>query len=173
MKDIKRLIVLPVILMVAGMACGQTINDHITLSIDKADGRYAKGESVRVYAQSDSTAAYRLRLYVNGLYKSESTVGIGTEKSVIFNESYNEPIALMFEVTGIGESSKGNAMIGTIVAPEEFTPGFEEPRDLRKFWRKQFRRMRRSEPVCWSPNDFERCSMSMMMLLSRIISWES
>ena len=59
MKDIKRLIVLPVILMVAGMACGQTINDHITLSIDKADGRYAKGESVRVYAQSDSTAANR------------------------------------------------------------------------------------------------------------------
>ena len=147
MKDIKRLIVLPVILMVAGMACGQTINDHITLSIDNADGRYAKGESVRVYAQSDSTAAYRLRLYVNGLYKSESTVGIGTEKSVIFNESYDEPIALMFEVTGIGESSKGNAMIGTIVAPEEFTPGFEEPHDLRKFWRKQFRRMRRSEPV--------------------------
>ena len=146
MEAFKRTLILPLVLLVAGTAFGQTINDHVTLSVDKFDGIYSKGEAVRIYAQADSAATYRLKLYVNGLAKSESQVEIGLEKSVIFNESYDGPIALMFEVKGMDSASKGNAMIGTIVAPEEFTPGFEEPRDLRKFWRKQFRRMRKSEP---------------------------
>ena len=146
MKAIKRLIVLPVILAFAGIACGQTINDHITLSVEKLDGVYSKGEPVKVFAQADSAATYRLKLYVNGLAKSESLVGIGLEKSLIFNESYNGPIALMFEVTGTDAASKGSSMIGAIVAPEGFKPGFDEPRDLRKFWKKEFRRMRQSEP---------------------------
>ena len=147
MNTYKRTIVSIVLAACSFASFAGGISDHVSLFIDKEDGRYAKGELLKVYAETDSTATYCMRLYINGIAKEESEVGIGKERSVIFSASYEEATAVMIEILGKSGESQGSTLIGAIVAPEEFTPGFDEPKDLRRFWRRQFRQMRKSKPM--------------------------
>ena len=124
---------------------GQSFLERVSLSLDKGiEGVYAKGETVRVFAEVDQETPALVKLYQNGQFKSIYETVLPAGKSEVFHGAYGEAAALMIRLANPLDQ-KDSTTVGAIVAPEEFRPGFEEPKDFRKFWKKQLRKMRREK----------------------------
>lgn len=119
---------------------------NVELWIDHADGRYQKNENVQVWATRlvDDGEKLFLTVRTNGQKEKKPldlTVG---EKTLILNQEYADPTAVILQVTP-GSDNKIYSTIGFIVAAEEFRPGFDEPEDFMTFWQKQVKTMRKSK----------------------------
>ena len=124
---------------------GQSFLESVSLSLDKGfEGVYAVGDTVKVFAEVEQETPALVKLYQNGQFKGMSETLLPAGKSEVFRGTYDEAAALMIRLANPADQ-KDSTTVGAIVAPEEFRPGFEEPKDFRKFWRKQLRKMRREK----------------------------
>ena len=124
---------------------GQSFLEDVSLSLDKGiEGVYAKGDTVKVFAEVGQATPALVKVYQNGQFKGMSETVLPPGKSEVFRGTYDEAAALMIRLANPADQNDSTT-VGAIVAPEEFRPGFEEPADFRKFWKKQLRKMRREK----------------------------
>lgn len=116
--------------------------DKVDLNLD-ASGVYAKGDTVRVYADVKPGCAVELFLDVeiNGKIDRREVVSLTEGRSVVFEKCFDTPAHI---IVGLGPASNRleSSRIGAIVAPEDFRPGYEEPEDFRSYWETQINAMR-------------------------------
>ena len=124
---------------------GQSFLEDVSLSLDKGiEGVYAKGDTVKVFAEVGQETPTLVKVYQNGQFQGVSETVLPAGKSEVFRGTYDEAAALMIRLANPADQHDSTT-VGAIVAPEEFRPGFEEPTDFRKFWRKQLRKMRKEK----------------------------
>ena len=133
------------LLALATAAYGQSFLENIHLSLNKGfEGVYAKGDTIKVFAEVDKETPALVKVYQNGYFKQMRETLLPAGKSEVFCGSYDEAAALMIRLADPA-NPKDSTTVGAIVAPEDFRPGFDEPKDWRKFWRKQVKQMRRQK----------------------------
>ena len=140
----KRILCAVVSVLAFTAAWGQSFLEDVYLSLDKGDGIYAKGETIRVFAEVDKETPALVKIYQNGKFKEVSETVLPKGKSEVFNGAYDETVALMFRLAN-PKDQKDSTTVGAVVAPEGFRPGFEVPGDFRSFWKKQLKDMRREK----------------------------
>ena len=124
---------------------GQSFLEDVSLSLDKGiEGVYAKGDTVKVFAEVGQMTPALVKVYQNGQFQGVSETVLPAGKSEVFRGTYDEAAALMIRLANPADQHDSTT-VGAIVAPEEFRPGFEEPADFRRFWRKQLRKMRKEK----------------------------
>ncbi len=140
----KRILTLIAILPVFNSSVfAQSFLEDITLSLDKGkEAVYAKGDTIRLFAETMAEKSSVLKVYENGCLSQTLTCTIPAGKSEIFTISYNRPVALMLRLSNPAHPTDSTT-VGAIVSPEEFEPGFEDPADFDTFWKKQLRALRK------------------------------
>ena len=139
----KRILVIAAGMLLATAAWGQKFIDDVVLSLENStEGIYAKGDTIKIFAESAEMKDAVFQVYINGKVQENYPASIPAGKSEVFRAVYDEPTALMLRVNN-PENKDDNTMIGAIVAPEEFQPGFEEPADFKAFWDNELKKMRK------------------------------
>lgn len=118
------------------------------LTIDHPDGRYAKTDTVKVWAERLEDDGEELVFYVmeNGnwvIRRQPIDLKIG-EKVVVLEKVYEEPTAVLLQIKP-NSNHKIFSGVGLLVAPEEFRPGFDEPADFVSFWENQVKKVRKAK----------------------------
>ena len=132
-------------LLVLGTAYGQSFLEDVRLSLNKGfEGVYAKGDTIKVYAEVSRETPAVVKIYQNGYYKESREAVLPAGKSEVFCGCFDQASAMMFRLADPA-NPKDSTTVGAIVSPEEFLPGFDEPKDFRKFWRRQVKRLRRQK----------------------------
>ena len=133
MKTMKRLSVsLLLILGFISISYGQ----NIVLTQSNESGIYKKGEKVQVsvLVKDQKPDSMTVKIRKNYSVKSNTQkIGYKGNKVLLLNETYNEPTALIIEVSVQGET----ASIGLVVDPTNFKPGTERPKDFDSYWKKE------------------------------------
>jgi len=146
----KRTLLLASFAIFSFTASAETLKDCVmSLRINSETGIYAKGDTIRVFADVKKVPEREVLIQArefNGhqAWKSE-TVNLAEGENLLFEGAFDKATHQAFRLTVKGAKKADNAdymTVGAIVAPEEFTPGFEEPKDLQKFWSKEIKKMR-------------------------------
>ena len=121
----------------------QNIISRVSLSLDGSrDGIYRKGQTVKVFARTQSETPALMQVYINGKSNGDpKKITLPAGQSEIFSGSWDEATAVMVRLDN-PNARKDSTLIGAVVAPEEFKPGFEEPSDFAGFWDGQLASMR-------------------------------
>ena len=144
----KRLVVffVAVLCCVGAAAQNNLVYEPVVLTIDKADGQYALGETVNVYGQLMGDVAAELVCVVeaNGKYIQRPVVVKlkKDEKTLVYSSSFDKPTAAQVYVFPKG-NDKVKAAVGFVVDAQGFRPGFDDPKDFDKFWSKQLKEVRK------------------------------
>lgn len=125
---------------------GQSLKDSVVLKLENWNGRFSKGDTIKVYSQSQSEKTVEMTIYTNGVLSSTDTIMVARGSSIICSNVYEKPTAIIVRLSELNDKND-RSEIGYIVDPGNFKPGFTAPKDLWKFWKKQFRTLRRS-PMC-------------------------
>ena len=117
------------------------------LELNSKTGVYQVGDSIKVWAVVFPECSPKLEFAVQEnmnkvIYQKSLTLDEG--KHLIYAGLCKAPAHYVYSV-GLSGTEKANekSMVGAIVSPESFTPGYAPPKDLRKFWNKQIAKMRR------------------------------
>ena len=118
----------------------------VFLSINSENGQYAAGETVKVYGELTEDFAEELVCVVeaNGK-KIAGPVPVALkkgEKTEVYSAAFNEPTSVLVHVYPEA-NAKEKAVVGLVVSPEGFRPGFDVPKDFDKFWSRQLKAMRK------------------------------
>ena len=108
----------------------------INISLDKNDGIYKLGETVKFTVSSDAAAkATELKaiLSLDG-GKVLRTQSFTSDKGVTISGTLDKPGILQLRVTGVLAGKKINLISGAAIAPEKITPGAVAPKDFDQFW---------------------------------------
>lgn len=120
--------------------------EPVLLTIDKADGLYAAGETVEVYGQLMGDTNYELvcEVEANGkVIQRPTPVELINDTTVlVYSASFEEPTAVQVYVYPKA-NDKRKAAVGFVVEPEGLRPGFDVPEDFEQFWAKQLKAMRK------------------------------
>lgn len=128
----------------------------VRLSINSESGCFAKGDTVKIYANlvEDVNVPLRMKIYENGGVRHYSAfkkkpetrpLELGKEPQLIFSGVYNEAYTAMISVEPVEKGNKDRAMVGFGVAVDEFRPGYAEPDDFVKYWDAQKKALRKSK----------------------------
>ena len=122
----------------------ETIEEKITLTLDKADGRYDLGDTVSIRAEVPEEFIAIREVWINGLLESEEKVVVEAGNYDIFTRCYDEPTSVMlkFRNTDSKKQKKDFTDIGYCVGMEGFKPGFEKPVDFYEWWQTQVAQLR-------------------------------
>ncbi len=120
------------------------IEDKITLTLDKPDGRYNLGETVAIHADVAEEFIAIREVWINGLLESEEKVVVEAGRYDIFTRRYDEPTSVMLKFRNVDKKKqKGDFTdIGYCVGMEGFKPGFEKPADFYEWWQMQVAKLR-------------------------------
>jgi len=123
----------------------QNLQDDIVLRTNRKDAVYAKGDTVRVFADVSKVPSreVEINIFKNGIRSDSYVKGpviLKEGENLLLEEVYNETVWVAISLMA-KDSDELNA--GFVVAPEDFTPGFDEPGDLLKFWKAEIRKMRK------------------------------
>lgn len=132
------------LLFVAASLCAQTAAPRLALSLDRADGRFRVHEPVTVSVRADQAQTWNLTLTVNGNRGESRPVRLSEGTQTLLRESYDVPTAVIVTLSD-PENPRERYETGFICGDADFRPGFDAPRDLRKYWKKQIRTMRREK----------------------------
>lgn len=124
----------------------QNYDEKIDLLLNNETGIYAKGDTIRVWAEIAPDCTEPL---VFKIEKDQSAVLVEEEKnfptghSLLYEGVQTDPVSLIFS---LGPKIKKHrpTQVGVLVSPEEFRPGYAAPNDLAAFWEKQMKTMRKS-----------------------------
>lgn len=135
-----------VLCCVGAAAQNNLVYEPVVLTIDKADGQYAIGETVNVYGQLKGNVAADLVCVVeaNGkCIQRPVMVELNEDgKTLLFSSSFDKPTAAQVYVFPKGDENL-KAAVGFVAGAEGFRPGFEAPKDFDKFWKKQLKTLRK------------------------------
>ena len=123
----------------------QRVNAYapVFLRVEKTEGVYQKGETVRVWADVSSDVDTQLLLMVSedGNYPKEKELSLPEGTSMVFEQVYDRSVWVTVSVAPA--SNRNNAsMVGFIVDPQDLTPGFDEPADFMSWWQGEIASMR-------------------------------
>ena len=113
-----------------------SFGQNIVLKQSNESGIYKKGEKIQVSVSLKDLKVDSITVKIRKNYTNKSNIlrmAYQGNQVELLNESYNEPTALIFEVTAKGES----ASIGLVVDPYNFKPGTVRPKDFDRYWEKE------------------------------------
>ena len=130
----------------AAFAQNNFVYEPVLLTIEKPDGRFAAGDTVKVYGILKADAPDDLQLEVETDGKIISPASPVTlkkeEKTLIYSGVFNKPTAALVSVYSRADK-KQRAVVGFVVDEGGFRPGFDAPADFEAFWAKQLKTMRK------------------------------
>lgn len=144
-RNIKRAVASAAVLFCAIALCSAAgLSKSVRLRVSHPDGIYAKGEVIRVYAdvQETPSAAVKMKLIRDSQLhhpELEKELTLKPGENLLLEQAFDEAQSVIVSL----KSDDEEIYAGALVAPEELKPGFEEPKDLMKFWKNEFRQMRR------------------------------
>lgn len=121
--------------------------EQLELRINSKDGIYAKGDTVKISAciTGTPTDPYLLQVLTYGQVTQKKEIQLGEGEQLIYAQVFPEKTSVMLKL-GPASTPKKNEMVGFLVAPEEFRPGFRVPADLRQYWDGELARLRAQKP---------------------------
>ena len=163
MKRVGFLLVAIILLATAPVASALGVaHKDIKVTLNKADGIYAIGDSAKVYGQClQDLGPLRLTVF-DGHHKIVDSLlvfGSDTTARVIFSELCTKAEGILV-ILGPDGDEQNVTSAGFVVAPDTIVPGFEAPDDLYSWWEREIKAMRRSrmkvvvEPVD-TPKEYE------------------
>lgn len=118
------------------------------LEIDRKDGVYAVGDSIKVWVNvtSECHPVQEFTMQEDMLHdvlKQEMRLAPGHH--LVYAGVCSRPVNYVFTFgdPGADRDYKKASIVGAIVAPETMRPGYKTPKDLRKFWDRQLKKMRK------------------------------
>lgn len=159
----KRFCIFLSVLLCTVPVLAQTLRQDVSLRVNSETGIYAKGDTVRVWADvkavPDFDVTFKVMRWCDWGSSGDSPITLHQGENLIFESVFDEAVQYVFELTdgkNIGDFKAGgvnNVFAGIVVAPEEFEVGFDEPKDLRRFWKKEIRGMRKLKMAAEITND--------------------
>lgn len=107
---------------------------QVSLVQSNPTGIYQKGEKIKVALHLDGVETDSIQVKTDSNYTNTAewkTMANPGEESVLFEGSFDGPASLVISVR-IGEKVTST---GLVVAPENFHPGTDRPKDFDKFWK--------------------------------------
>ena len=119
------------------------------LEINSKTGVYAIGDSIKVWAtvlpECDPTVVFSVEKNMNS-FMSRKDVSLEVGRYLMYAEICREPGVHYVFTIGKKDGKPGTediSAVGAIVEPERFISGYDAPKDLRKFWKRQIAQMRK------------------------------
>lgn len=127
--------------------CAWAGGEQLELRINSKDGIYAKGDTVKISAciTGTPTDPYLLQVLTYGQVTQKKEIQLGEGEQLVFTQVFPEKTSVILKL-GPASTPKKNEMVGFLVAPEEFRPGFRVPADLRQYWDGELARLRAQKP---------------------------
>jgi len=126
---------------------GQGAYEPVQLFINSSDGIYARGDSVkisaRVTAEAEDTLLLQLMSYGQVTLKKKLPRPQGD--TLLYAAVFDAPTSCIVRL-GPASDPKNVTGVGFLVEPEHFRPGFTTPADLRNYWDRELRQLRRLKP---------------------------
>jgi cephalosporin-C deacetylase len=109
-----------------------------TLRIEQKNrtGIYKSGEKIEMYAFSESTFGDTINITVYKNSKNEiekKSILTGKDSMMIFSGSFDVPCSVML----VAKYKGGMTSLGSMVEPEDLTPGSVAPKDFKAYWKEQ------------------------------------
>ena len=120
---------------------GLTIEDCVTLTIDRFDGRYEAGETVVVKAVSSVTFETTQEVYINGNLTTSEQVVVRRGVNDLLTRTDHEAVSVIVRLKH-PTNTKDYSDIGYCVAIDRFRPGFQKPADFYQWWTEQVAMLR-------------------------------
>lgn len=123
------------------------------LEINSQTGVYAVGDSIKVWANVYEGCAPVLDFKIEKNMISEirrEEVRLEVGRHLMYEDVCNEAAHYVFMLGLEGERPGTDkvSVVGAIVSPESFQPGYKAPADLAEFWEKQIEQMRKMPLTC-------------------------
>ncbi len=128
--------------------------EQVSLTLNSETGVFGLGDTVKVYGSLNASIEKPLSLtvYEGGTRNYETLkktpvskpLELGTLPKLIYQQVFKEPKAIMLSVSAKGDDS--HSMVGFMVAPEKFRPGYEMPSDFQTYWNGQKAWLRSTKP---------------------------
>ncbi|MBQ8061403.1 MAG: acetylxylan esterase [Bacteroidales bacterium] len=144
---------------------GAGIVSSLRFKLNHPDGQYASSDTVIVSAEpvEDYPAPIEVAIFENGVMTRIEKIGAVTGPRIVFTDVRTGPVAVILEFRPEGtfperirmnlDSSDDAIRIGYVINGSAFEPGFQPPKDLKRYWGRQIRRLRakkmtvKSKPV--------------------------
>ena len=144
---------------------GAGIVTSLRIGLNHPDGQYASGDTVIVSVNpvQEYPTPLEVAVFENGILTRKEKIGVVTNQRVVFTDVRTGPVAVMLEFRPEGtfpekipmnlNPSEDAIRIGYVINGSAFKSGFRPPKDLKRYWGRQIRRLRakkttvRSRPV--------------------------
>ena len=144
---------------------GAGIVTSLRIGLNHPDGQYASGDTVIVSVNpvKEYPTPIEVAVFENGVMTRKEKIGIVSSPRVVFTDVRTGPVAVMLEFRPEGTFPESTPMnlkpsedairIGYVINASAFEPGFQPPKDLKRYWGRQIRQLRakkmtvRSKPV--------------------------
>ncbi len=140
--------ILSALLLLPLAAFAQGAYAPVQLFINSTDGVYARGDSIRITAsvspEAEDTLLFQLLTYGQVTCKKKLPRPQGD--TLLYTAAFDAPTSCIVRL-GPASDPKNVTGVGFLVEPASFRPGFETPKDLRGYWDKELKKMRRLRPV--------------------------
>lgn len=152
---------------------GTGIVTSLRIGLNHPDGQYASGDTVIVSVNpvKEYPTPLEVAVFENGVMTRKEKIGVVSSPRVVFTDVRTGPVAVMLEFRPEGTFPESTPMnlkpsedairIGYVISASAFEPGFQPPKDLKRYWGRQIRQLRakkmtvRSKPVAINDNGIE------------------
>ena len=152
---------------------GAGIVTSLRIGLNHPDGQYASGDTVIVSVNpvKEYPTPIEVAVFENGVMTRKEKIGIVSSPRVVFTDVRTGPVAVMLEFRPEGTFPESTPMnlkpsedairIGYVINASAFEPGFQPPKDLKRYWGRQIRHLRakkmtvRSKPVAINDDGIE------------------
>ncbi len=120
----------------------------VCLNLSNPDGQYNRGDTIRVWGCINGIPSELLEMTVllDGKKDSTTPVALTVDRSTIYEGVFDEAKSVIVRIVG-KDSKERYAEVGAVVAPDDFRPFLDEPKDFTKYWKKQLRNLRKCKAV--------------------------
>ena len=152
---------------------GAGIVTSLRIGLNHPDGQYASGDTVIVSVNpvNEYPTPLEVAVFENGVMTRKEIIGVVSSPRVVFTDVRTGPVAVMLEFRPEGTFPESTPMnlkpsedairIGYVINASAFEPGFQPPKDLKRYWGRQIRLLRakkmtvRSKPVAINDDGIE------------------
>ena len=152
---------------------GAGIVTSLRIGLNHPDGQYASGDTVIVSVNpvNEYPTPLEVAVFENGVMTRKEKIGVVSSPQVVFTDVRTGPVAVMLEFRPEGTFPESTPMnlkpsedairIGYVINASAFEPGFQPPKDLKRYWGRQIRQLRakkmtvRSKPVAINDDGIE------------------
>ena len=123
-------------------------NPGVLMEINSKTGVYAVGDSIKVWATilPECQNAQEFAIHENMFkYTKKEKLQLQAGRHLVHAGVCEKPAHYVFSVgeAGAKPGSKEISVVGAIVEPESMKSGYDAPKDLAKFWKKEIAKMRK------------------------------